>query len=96
MNAIDHANMHAKALNKNFGKFTEMAEFIVDHGGKDGSSIVTEESKPSIALDFSVLMSMGEEMTKHKHLMTGIIIGVVGTAGIIIAYKLIKKKEERA
>lgn len=55
-------------------------------------TLVDDDERKIISYLSAVDMAIGEEVTKNKHILTGIIIGTVGT---VLTVKLVNKFKEK-
>jgi hypothetical protein len=72
---------------KNSGKFKEFSDYAVKNfiaSAKDAS----EETKRAVSRFAAENMAIGAEIKKPEHIMTGVVIGVAGTLGVLWGNKL--------
>lgn len=69
--------------------FKEVAEAVVE-----ATVVSDDENKKTISYLSSVDMAIGEAVTKNKHIATGVIIGTVGTAGVVLISKFVKSRKK--
>lgn len=71
-------------------KFKWVAEPIVE------ATVVSDDDNKKVISHLSAIdMAIGEEVTKNKHILTGVIIGTVGTGLTVVLVNKIKNKKEK-
>lgn len=85
----------ASNLDKNGGKFRELAEATVDFDCRniDGTKI-TGTARDNLIEVMSLDFQIGSNFTKHKYLVGGSILGAFSVIGVLAIKKVLDRKKE--